>query len=32
VSHARSVVEFVCGEMLLDLRRTSQLVLTWPSE
>jgi len=32
MSRTRSVVEFVCGEMLLDLRRTSQFVLTWPGE
>jgi len=32
VSRAGSAVEFVCDKMLLDLRRTLQLVLAWPDE
>jgi len=27
-----SIVEFACGEMIVDLWRTSQLVFTWSSE
>ena len=32
MSRAGFAVEFTCGEMLLDLRRTSKLVLAWPGE
>ena len=32
MSCAGSAVEFVCGEMLLDLGRMSRLVLAWPGE